>query len=46
MGPQTFVCVRLYLFAEHNRGRAAQEERAWQTFLQKQLPAEPPMTVG
>lgn len=39
MGPQTFVCVRLYLFGEHSRDRAAQEERAWQAFLKEQLPS-------
>lgn len=37
MGPQTFICVRLYLFGAHNRNSAAEQERTWQSFLQTKL---------
>lgn len=40
MGPQTFLCVRLYLFGAHNRDRAAEQERVWQTFLQTKLASQ------
>jgi uncharacterized protein YndB with AHSA1/START domain len=34
MGPQTFLCVRLYLFGKTGREQVAREERSWQQFLQ------------
>jgi uncharacterized protein YndB with AHSA1/START domain len=35
MGPQTFVCVRLYLFGEHSSRLAREAEPAWQQLLQR-----------